>query len=140
MNILLTIHSLLRWLILLVAVVAIVKLGLGWRRGGPFDGMDRGVVAGYSGLLDLQVLLGLVLLIGDAIFLGEGFPMVRILHAIVMILAVVTAHLPPARPGTEPLSQQQILDEVRRLTASTLGIPLDQVHPDSDLVRDLRID
>ena len=93
MNIVVTIHSLLRWLILLVAVVAIVKLGLGWRRGGPFDGMDRGVVAGYSGLLDLEALLGLVLLFGDAIFLGEGFPMLRILHAIVMILAVVSAHL-----------------------------------------------
>ena len=94
MDFVLMIHSIVRWIILLVAVVALVKLGWGWLRGGVFDGMDRGVVAGYSGLLDLQALLGLVLLFGDAIFLGEGFPMVRILHAIVMILAVVAGHLP----------------------------------------------
>lgn len=94
MEIVLTIHSIVRWIILVVAVVALVKLGLGWLRGGTFDGMDRGVVAGYSGLLDLQALLGVILLFGDAIFLGEGFPTARILHAIVMILAVVAGHLP----------------------------------------------
>ena len=94
MEVVLTVHSLVRWVILLVAVAAIVKLGLGWLRGGPFDGLDRGLLLGYSGLLDLQALLGLVLLFGGAIFLGEGFPMVRILHAIVMILAVAAGHLP----------------------------------------------
>jgi len=94
MDIVLAIHSFVRWIILLVAVVAIVKLVLGWLRGGAFDGLDRGLVAGYSGFLDLQALLGLILLFGDAMFLGEGFPMVRILHAIVMILAVVAGHLP----------------------------------------------
>jgi hypothetical protein len=93
-EIVLTIHSWVRWVILLVAVIAIVKLSLGWLHGGTFDGMDRGVVAGYSGLLDLQALVGIILLVGDAVFLGEGFPMVRILHTIVMLLAVVAGHLP----------------------------------------------
>jgi hypothetical protein len=93
MDIVLAIHSIVRWIILLVAVVAIVKLGLGWLRAGTYDSLDRGVVMGYTGLLDLQVLLGFILLFGDDFLLGEGFPLVRILHAIVMILAVVTAHL-----------------------------------------------
>jgi hypothetical protein len=93
MDILLGIHSLVRWVILLVAVVAIAKLAYGWLRAGAYDSADRGLVMGYSGLLDLQALLGLVLLFGNAFVLGEGFPMPRILHAIVMILAVITGHL-----------------------------------------------
>jgi len=112
-EIVLAIHSIVRWVILLVAIVAVVKLGLGWRRGGTFDGMDRGVVAGYSGLLDLQMLLGLVLLFGDAIFQGEGFPMVRILHAIVMILAVVAGHLPAMwRQSPNPVRYRNTLGAI----------------------------
>ena len=54
MDFILGIHSIVRWIILLVAVVAIIKLAYGWLRAGVFDGMDRGLVMGYSGLLDLQ--------------------------------------------------------------------------------------
>ena len=93
MDTLLFIHSLLRWLILLVAVAALAKLAYGWLRAGIFDGMDRGLVMGYSGLLDLQALVGFILLFGNAFLLGEGFPMPRVLHSIVMILAVITGHL-----------------------------------------------
>ena len=93
MDFLLGIHALVRWVILLVAVVAIIKLAYGWLRAGVYDNIDRGLVMGYSGLLDAQALLGFVLLFGNAFMLGEGFPMPRILHAIVMIVAVITGHL-----------------------------------------------
>ena len=93
MEFILGIHSIVRWIILLVAVVALVKLAYGWLRAGVFDGMDRGLVMGYSGLLDLQALVGFILLFGNGFLLGEGFPMPRILHGIVMILAVITGHL-----------------------------------------------
>ena len=39
MNILLMIHSVLRWVILLVAVIAIVKFLIGWLRRSQFKGM-----------------------------------------------------------------------------------------------------
>ena len=93
MDIILGIHAIVRWIILLVAVAAIAKLAYGWLRAGTFDRADRGLVMGYSGLLDLQALLGFVLLFGNGFVLGEGFPMPSILHAIVMILAVITGHL-----------------------------------------------
>ena len=105
MDIVLAIHSIVRWVILLVAVVAIVKLGLGWMRAGTFDRMDRGVVMGYSGLLDLEALLGLILLFGNGIFAGEGFPIARILHAIVMILAVITGHLASRGKQAPPIAR-----------------------------------
>ena len=93
MDVLLGVHSFVRWLILLAALAAIAKLAYGWLRAGSFDQWDRRLVMGYSGLLDLQALLGLLLLFGNGFLLGEGFPLPRILHGMVMILAVVTGHL-----------------------------------------------
>jgi len=93
MNILLMAHSGLRWLILLVAAIAAVKFALGWLQGGEFKGMDRGLSSAFSGLMDLQVTLGLVFLLWSG-FSGAGFPAFRIEHAVAMILAAVVAHLP----------------------------------------------
>lgn len=92
MNVLLMIHSILRWVILLVAVFAIVKFLIGWLRHSRFEGMDRGLMAGFSGLMDLQATLGLVLLVWSGLA-GVGFPRYRIEHAAIMILAAVVAHL-----------------------------------------------
>src|SRR4051812_19960952 len=105
MDFVLALHSLVRWIVLLAAVIAIVKLGLGWMRAGTFDRLDRGVVMGYSGLLDLQALLGFILLFGDGFFLGGGFPMVRILHASVMILAVVSVPLASGGSQAPPVAR-----------------------------------
>lgn len=92
MQILLMIHSIIRWLIILVAVVAVVKFALGWLRGGAFGNMDRGLASGFSGLMDLQVTIGLILLIWNGLA-GAGFPMYRIEHGVTMIVAAVVAHL-----------------------------------------------
>ena len=67
MDFLFTLHSHTRWLILLVAVAAIDKLAIGWQRGSAFKGMDRGLAAGFSGLMDLQATLGLIFLIWTSI-------------------------------------------------------------------------
>lgn len=92
MNILLMAHSGLRWLILLVAALAIIKYLIGWLQRGPFRGMDRGLMAGFSGLMDLQVTLGIVLLLWSG-FAGAGFPLLRIAHGLIMIAAAVVAHM-----------------------------------------------
>ena len=92
MNILLMLHSIVRLFVLLVAVIAIVKFALGWLRGGEFKGMDRGLMSGFSGLMDLNVTLGIILLLWSG-FAGVGFPMFRIEHGVTMIIAAVVAHL-----------------------------------------------
>ena len=92
MQILLMIHSIVRWLIVIVAIIAAVKFALGWLRGGTFGSMDRGLASGFSGLMDLQVTLGLIYLIWNGIAV-EGFPGFRIAHAILMIIAAGVAHL-----------------------------------------------
>ena len=93
MNFLFVTHSHLRWLVLLVAIVAVVKFAIGWLRGGEFKGMDRGLASATSGLIDLQATLGLILMIWTGLA-GVGFPMFRIEHATTMIIAAVVAHLP----------------------------------------------
>jgi hypothetical protein len=92
MSILLMIHSILRWVIVIVGVVAIVKFALGWLRGGTFKGMDRGLASGFSGLVDLQTTLGIIYLIWNGLA-GPGFPRFRIEHGVVMIIAAFVGHL-----------------------------------------------
>jgi hypothetical protein len=101
MNVLLMVHSVLRWLILLAAAIAVVKFALGWLQGSEFKGMDRGLTSAFSGLMDLQVTVGLILLLWSG-FSGVGFPAFRIEHAIAMILAAVVAHLPARWKNAEP--------------------------------------
>jgi len=93
MDILLVIHSHTRWLILLVALVAIVKFAIGWLRGGTFKGIDRGLAAGFSGLMDLQATIGLIYLIWTSV-VGVPFTPNRIEHLTTMIIAAVLGHLP----------------------------------------------
>jgi hypothetical protein len=78
--------------IVIVALAAIVKFALGWLRGGAFKGMDRGLSSGFSGLVDLQVTLGIIYLVWDG-FASTGFPMFRIQHGITMVIAAFVGHL-----------------------------------------------
>jgi hypothetical protein len=92
MELLLTIHSAVRWAIVVIAVIAIIfALGLGLN--STLKGMDRGLASGFSGLMDLQVLIGLIYFVWNGIAV-TGFPTYRILHMIIMILAAVVGHLP----------------------------------------------
>lgn len=92
MNILFMAHSGLRWLIVLVALIAIIKYLIGWLQHGQYKGMDRGLMAAFSGLMDLQSLLGVILLVWSGLT-GVGFPFFRIAHGVIMIAAAVVAHL-----------------------------------------------
>jgi hypothetical protein len=93
MDTLLAIHSFVRWVIMVVAIAAIIKFAIGWAGNSLFKAMDRGLASGFSGLMDLQVTLGLVYLIWNGIAV-TGFPMYRILHAVTMLVAAGVAHLP----------------------------------------------
>jgi hypothetical protein len=93
MEFLLVLHSHTRWLVLLVGIIAIVKFAIGWLRGGSFKGMDRGLAAAFSGLMDLQVTVGLAFLIWTSA-VGVPFTPNRIEHLTTMLIAAVVAHLP----------------------------------------------
>lgn len=87
MDIILTIHSLNRWLILAVGVISAVKFLAGWLGKSSYQPLDQRLMTLYTILLDIQLLLGIILLFGDALV------RYRIEHAITMLIAIVLAHL-----------------------------------------------
>ncbi len=93
MEFLSSIHSFVRWMVVVAAVVVALKFLIGWLRQGEFSGIDRGLSAAFTGLIDLQALLGLIFLIGDGLS-GAGFLRYRLDHGFIMIVAVAVAHLP----------------------------------------------
>ncbi len=93
MDFLLTLHSILRWIIIAVAALTVFKFAISWAGNQSFKGMDRGLAAGLSGLMDAQVLLGLVFFLWSG-FSGEGFPGYRWLHMLIMIVAAALGHVP----------------------------------------------
>lgn len=91
--VLLNLHSEVRWLVLAVAALTILKFGWGWWRDSGFKGFDRALTAAYSGLIDLQAVLGIVFFFWSG-YAGDGFPRFRFEHAFAMLLALLAAHLP----------------------------------------------
>ena len=97
MAILLIIHGEMRWLILILAVVVVAKFLVGWLRKQDYQRLDRSLLMGYTIALDINLLLGLILLI-----FGGGLNSQRLEHATTMILAVIAAHLAGRwRPAAE---------------------------------------
>ena len=93
MTILLETHSGLRWIIVVIGFLAIIKFLIGMARKSAFTKMDRGLSSGFSGLMDLQVTLGLLYFLITG-FGGAGFPPFRIEHMITMLIAAVVGHAP----------------------------------------------
>lgn len=79
-------HSGLRYLVLLVGIVAVLHAAYALARHVPQGKVGRVTTAIYTGLLDLMVLLGVGLLIG-----GIWYPALMG-HLTLMLLAVLVAH------------------------------------------------
>jgi hypothetical protein len=90
---LLTLHSIVRWITVIVAAAIIIKFTIGWLQKQPFDKMANGLSSAFGGLMDTQLLLGLIFFIWSGLA-GMGFPRYRWEHVIVMTIAVVIGHLP----------------------------------------------
>jgi hypothetical protein len=80
------IHSLLRYLVLLAALGAIITAAAGWRRPGLPPRAERALAGAFTGLLDLQVVVGVILLTQWP-FYGQLMG-----HITMMVLAAVAAH------------------------------------------------
>ncbi|MCC7118625.1 MAG: hypothetical protein IT310_08885 [Anaerolineales bacterium] len=91
--ILLYLHSYLRWLIVLIGLIAIVKFTLGWLGKQTYQKVDRRLAVVFSGFMDLQGLLGLSILLWNGLAEGAGFPRYRLEHLGGMFLAIFLTHL-----------------------------------------------
>jgi hypothetical protein len=91
MDIVLLLHSLWRWVVVIVSLVALVKFGLGWLQRKTPDSLDRQITRAFTISIDIQVALGLVLVVLQ--FLGGVLLRPALEHAVIMIIVVILAHL-----------------------------------------------
>ena len=87
MDFILTLHGEIRWLVALVGVVAVVKFAIGWLGKKSYRRIDRQLMVIYTGLMDFNLLLGLLIIL----FL-DGLNSARIEHASIMLLAIIIVH------------------------------------------------
>lgn len=93
MNTLFEIHSGVRWLIVLVAVIAVIWLVVRWLQRKPYDRSSSMMMMVFTRLLEIQMLLGVVYLIWNGLD-ADFWPRYRFEHLAVMLVAVFIAHLP----------------------------------------------
>jgi len=110
----LMIHSLLRWLVVVVAVVAAGKALAGWFGKQPFTKLDDRLGLIFTGTMDVQLLVGLILYVflsplTQAAFQDPGAAMrdgtlrfFAVEHLAVMVAAVVLAHVGRAMSRRAP--------------------------------------
>lgn len=110
MEILQYLHSYLRWVVLALALVVIVKSLMGWLSSKPYEKLDNTLSASFLGTLHLQLILGLLLyFIGDkglSLITNNGMGEVMkdadlrfwaVEHITTMIIAVVIATIGRSR-------------------------------------------
>lgn len=98
-------HSGFRWLVLLVLAIVLIKSLIGLFGGGNYSKFDKIMSSSFVGFMDLQLLIGLILyfispIAKEARSVGMGNMMADstlrfwgMEHLVVMILAVVAAHV-----------------------------------------------
>ncbi len=92
MDFLVGLHSLIRWVVVVVAVIALVRYALALAGRAQPSRMDRGLMSGYTGLLDLNVLLGLIVIVSASISAGQ-LAIVWVEHGVTNIIGVAVAHI-----------------------------------------------
>lgn len=97
MEVLVTLHGVWRWVVLLAFVVAIVASLLKWRRGAEWRAADRRWPLLATVALDIQVLLGIVIWVGQARWAGNHPFFTTVLHPIIMLVALAVAHITMSR-------------------------------------------
>jgi hypothetical protein len=112
MDFIVGLHSLVRWLVVIAAVAAIIRYVIDLVGKSPDAEMGRKLMLAYTILLDVNVLLGIILIVGRAIGVGQILP-VWIEHAITNFVALIVAHIFAAR--------SRKMDDAKRAAKWRLG-------------------
>ena len=85
-------HSGIRWLVLLVLLITLIKLLMTWLGKKEYSKADRGLTSATVGLLDLQFLLGISLIVW---YLTQASGLTGYLyeHAGINLVAIIVAHV-----------------------------------------------
>ncbi len=102
---LLIIHSLVRWVVVIAGIVCLVLFALAWARKRGNSQQQNRLMRVFTIALDTQVLLGIILILYDAIGAGQGFPLNRTEHAVTMLVALGVTHAGVRWRQAEPVAQ-----------------------------------
>jgi hypothetical protein len=104
-EIFLMLHSWVRWLVVILAVVTLFRAYRGWLGGRAWSGGDDRLGMIFGGMFDLQVLVGLILYFfvspittgalrnfGSAMA-NAGVRFFTVEHALLMIIAAIVVHI-----------------------------------------------
>jgi hypothetical protein len=93
-TIVLATHNVVRWIILVLGVIALFRAYRGWLGKQPWTPTDRKVGVFFGSALDVQLLLGIVLVILLVTQSGvASLSPYLIEHVLPMLLAVILAHV-----------------------------------------------
>jgi hypothetical protein len=107
--IILGLHNILRWVVVVVAAIALIRAYLGWLGGRGWTGADRTIAVVFSSAMDTQLLVGFLLYIffsplTRAVFqnFSEAMsnPDLRFFgleHLVYMVVAVALVHIGSSR-------------------------------------------
>ncbi|HYV94431.1 MAG TPA: hypothetical protein VE978_21845 [Chitinophagales bacterium] len=95
------IHNILRWVVLALAVITIVKYFMGWMSKSSFKSLDNRLSLFYVSSLDLQFLIGLLLYFflsplthpGNVDMDNANSRFFAIEHPATMLLGIIFAHV-----------------------------------------------
>ncbi|NPV56899.1 MAG: hypothetical protein HPY76_09570 [Anaerolineae bacterium] len=102
---LLTFHNLLRWVVVILAAIALVRAWSGWLAKRAFTTSDARIWTLFAGMFDVQVLLGLMLYFAPGTFTYTAFRnfgaamgdevtrFFAIEHILMMLISLVLVHV-----------------------------------------------
>jgi hypothetical protein len=103
-------HGELRWLIVAVGLIALVRFGIGWANNGRFGLWDNRLWLAAIWLLRLQLVLGLVLIIwkfAAGIYVGAAWHG-PVAHALTLIIAIGLMEMFAARLKRHATDRQKL--------------------------------
>ena len=104
-TIVLSIHSVLRWLVVIAGLIAIVRAFSGWLGKKEWSAFDERLGIAFTSIFDLQVLVGLILYFFlspittaalrnfGAAMGNSGFRFFSVEHILMMLVAMGVAHV-----------------------------------------------
>lgn len=105
----LAVHNIVRWLVLILGIIAIVRAYIGWFGNKDWTDLDDKLGLGFTISMDMQLLVGLLLYIFlspittnafanmSAAMSDSGTRYFLIEHSLMMLIAIILAHVGRSR-------------------------------------------
>ena len=135
--------AILRWVVLVLGILAVLKALAGWLGKSDWSELDQRLGAGYVGFINLQFILGLLLYIflsptTKAAFSDMGAAMAdptlrffAVEHLVIMLVAVALAHIGKSRSkkaeGDTAKHKTATIFYGLSIAAILMGIPWDRL-------------